>query len=208
MLDWALLQALRSRGVGFATLTHAAGLSSTGDATLDARLPLPEPYEIPAATAAAIARTRAAGGRVVAVGTTVARALEHAASRGHDAQVPAGAGLATQRLGPHSRLQVVDVLLSGTHEPGTSHHALLRAFIDDKDVARVDAALSAQRYRTHEFGDSVWIAARRSEAVYEFGFSGDQRGQHRAQRQQGGERRHGLQGGQGEVLHDRSLLVL
>lgn len=201
MLDWALLQALRERGVAFATLTHAAGLSSTGDAALDARLPLPEPYEIPEATAAAIERARRRGGRVVAVGTTVTRALEHAASRDACGRVPAGAGLATQRLGPHSVLQVVDVLLSGTHEPGTSHHALLRAFIDAAALQKVDLALAAQRYRTHEFGDSVWIAAQRA------GSSAGQRSERRTQRQQGDERRHGQEGAQGEVLHGGSTCV-
>ena len=81
VLDWHLLDLLRARGVGFATLTHAAGLSSTGDAALDARLPLDEPYHLPAATIAAIESARSRGGRVVALGTTVARALEHAAAR-------------------------------------------------------------------------------------------------------------------------------
>ena len=70
-LDWARARAMRARGVGFATITHAAGISSTGDEALDARLPFDEPYEIPEATAAAIRRARARGGRIVAVGTTV-----------------------------------------------------------------------------------------------------------------------------------------
>lgn len=156
VLDWALLDALRARGVAFATLTHAAGLSSTGDAALDARLPLDEPYHLSAATVAAVHAARARGARVVALGTTVVRALEHAAAWG----LAPGPGLATQRLGAHSRLQVVDVLVSGTHEPGTSHHALLHAFADDAVLARADAALEAGGYRTHEFGDSVWLEAR------------------------------------------------
>ena len=59
-----------------ARLTHAAGLSATGDPDLDARLPLPERYEIPPETVAAVERARRRGGRVVAVGTTVVRALE------------------------------------------------------------------------------------------------------------------------------------
>jgi S-adenosylmethionine:tRNA ribosyltransferase-isomerase len=63
VLDWRLLDRLAQRGVGFATLTHAAGLSSTGDAALDARLPLDEPYRIPASTVAAIAATVRRGGR-------------------------------------------------------------------------------------------------------------------------------------------------
>src|SRR5262249_14240194 len=52
VLDWALLDALRARGIGFATLTHAAGISSTGDPALDARLPFDEPYRLPPATRA------------------------------------------------------------------------------------------------------------------------------------------------------------
>lgn len=154
-LDWHAVGALRARGTGFATLTHAAGLSSTGDPALDARLPLDEAYAIPTATAQAIARTRKAGGRVVAIGTTVVRALEHAASR--DGIVHAGAGVADQRIGRDTKLRVVDALLSGTHEPGTSHYELLRAFTDDATLARADAALDANGYRTHEFGDSVLI---------------------------------------------------
>ena len=155
VLDWSLLQSLRERDVGFATLTHAAGLSSTGDAELDARLPLPEPYHIPASTVHAIERTRAHGGRVIAIGTTVTRALEHAAAK--DGVPRAGDGIADQRIGPHSRLQVVDALLSGTHEPGSSHHDLLRAFVPADVLARIDAALEQRSYLTHEFGDSVMV---------------------------------------------------
>jgi S-adenosylmethionine:tRNA ribosyltransferase-isomerase len=155
VLDWQLLDELRARGIGFATLTHAAGISSTGDAALDARLPLAEPYHVPAATAAAIERARSRGGRVVALGTSVTRALEHSASR--HGTVRAGAGVADQRLGPATRLRVVDALVSGTHEPGTSHYELLRAFIGDAVLQRADAALLHHGYRTHEFGDSVLI---------------------------------------------------
>src|SRR6185503_15959730 len=69
-LTASVLRALEESGVRLAALTHAAGISSTGDAALDALLPLPERYEIPAATVAAIARARAGGGRVIAIGTT------------------------------------------------------------------------------------------------------------------------------------------
>jgi S-adenosylmethionine:tRNA ribosyltransferase-isomerase len=155
-LDWRTLDALRARGVGFATLTHAAGLSSTGDAALDARLPFDEPYFIPAATVRAIERARAQGARVVALGTTVTRALEDAAARG---ALVAGTGLATLRIGAHTPLRVVDAIVSGTHEPGTSHHELLRAFAGDAVLARAAAELEARGYRTHEFGDSVLVQA-------------------------------------------------
>ncbi len=154
-LDWRILRALPARGVAVATITHAAGISSTGDPELDRRLPLDEPYRIPDATARAIARTRANGGRIVAVGTTVVRALEHAGRR--DGTVRAGHGLATQRIDASSRLRLVDVLLTGTHEPGTTHYQLLRAFIDDATLRRAVDELDDHQYRTHEFGDSMLV---------------------------------------------------
>ncbi len=146
LLDWQLLGRLAGRGIGFATLTHAAGLSSTGDPELDARFPLDEAYFIPEATARAAAAAR----RVVAVGTTVTRALEHAGGR-------AGAGLATQRIGPGTLPRVVDVLLTGAHEPGESHYALLRAFAPDRVLERMSAALEREGFRSHEFGDAVLV---------------------------------------------------
>lgn len=154
-LDWRAIAAMHDRGVAFATLTHAAGISSTGDEELDRRLPFDEPYHIPARTAAAIRAARAIGGRVVAVGTTVVRALEHAAMR--NGRVRPGEGLATQRIGAATRLRVVDAILSGTHETGTSHYELLRAFTDDETLERANDELEARGYRTHEFGDSVLI---------------------------------------------------
>ncbi|HVF45019.1 MAG TPA: S-adenosylmethionine:tRNA ribosyltransferase-isomerase [Pyrinomonadaceae bacterium] len=154
-LDWRALASMRERGVEFETITHAAGISSTGDEELDRLLPFDEPYSIPRATADAVARAKARGGRVVAVGTTVVRALEHAASQ--DGAVSACEGVATQRIGPSSHLRVVDAILSGTHEAGTSHYELLRAFLDDATLARATLELDSRGYLTHEFGDSVLI---------------------------------------------------
>jgi S-adenosylmethionine:tRNA ribosyltransferase-isomerase len=154
-LDWQSVHAMRDRGIGFATVTHAAGISSTGDSELDRRLPFDEPYRIPETTARAIRQARARGKRIVAVGTTVVRALEAAAGR--DGIVAAGEGVATGRIGPATRLRVVDALLSGTHEPGSSHYDLLRAFADAATLERATGALEARGYRTHEFGDSVLL---------------------------------------------------
>jgi len=154
-LDWQALERMKGRGISFATVTHAAGISSTGDEELDARLPFDEPYQISEATTFAIRRAQARNTRVVAVGTTVVRALENAALR--DGRVRAGPGMATERVDATSRLRVVDALLSGTHEPGTSHYELLRAFTDDATLLRVNDELEARGYRTHEFGDSVLI---------------------------------------------------
>jgi S-adenosylmethionine:tRNA ribosyltransferase-isomerase len=161
-LDWGTVAALRSRGVGFATITLAAGISSTGDAALDARLPLDEPYRISEAAASAIRRAKAKRARVIAVGTTVVRALEHAGASAGD--VSAGENVATQRIGSSTRLRVVDAILSGTHERHESHYQLLRAFQDEVTLARASARLEANGYRNHEFGDSVLVERRSAES--------------------------------------------
>jgi S-adenosylmethionine:tRNA ribosyltransferase-isomerase len=158
VVDWKAMLTMRARGLSVATITHTAGISSTGDEELDRHLPFDEPYRISPAAACAIFRTRASGGRIVAIGTTVVRALEHAADS--SGQVRAGYGLATQRINANSRIRIVDTILSGTHEPGTSHYELLRAFTDDDTLRRVSEQLNAHSYRTHEFGDSVLIEKR------------------------------------------------
>jgi S-adenosylmethionine:tRNA ribosyltransferase-isomerase len=152
-LSWETVRSMVRKGVEFATLTHAAGISSTGDPQLDARLPFDEPYRIPIYTAEAIARAKS--GRTIAVGTTVVRALEHAALP--DGRVQAGFGVATQKIGPATRLRVVDAIFSGTHEKGTSHYDLLGAFVSDRTLAHMEQQLDSHGYRTHEFGDSILV---------------------------------------------------
>jgi S-adenosylmethionine:tRNA ribosyltransferase-isomerase len=158
LLDWRLVDSLRARGTTFVTLTHAAGISSTGDPRLDAMFPLAEAYEIPSQTANAIEAARHRGGRVIAVGTTVVRALEDAAAR--DNRVRVGCASATLRVGARTRLQVVDALVTGQHEPGTSHYELLRAFQDDSVLRQMTAEAEMRGYRMHEFGDSLFIVRR------------------------------------------------
>ena len=155
ILDWEVLSTIREHGAHFATVTHAAGISSTGDDDLDRLLPFDEPYQIPSATAQALEITRQRGGRVIAVGTSVVRALEDAAT--DDGHLRVGDGMAKGKIGPATRLGVVDAILSGTHEPGTSHYELLRAFLEDSTLERATAELTAREYKTHEFGDSVLI---------------------------------------------------
>jgi S-adenosylmethionine:tRNA ribosyltransferase-isomerase len=158
MLDWGTLSSMMSKGIRFATITHAAGISSTGDAELDALLPFDEPYRIPHSTALAIRQSRARSGHIIAIGTTVVRALEHAA--GSHGFVRAVESVATQRIGPGTILRIVDAIVTGTHEPGTSHYDLLRAFTDDATLLHSCEELTMHEYKTHEFGDSVFIERR------------------------------------------------
>jgi S-adenosylmethionine:tRNA ribosyltransferase-isomerase len=159
-LTWGLLLALRRAGVTIATLTHAAGLSATGDPALDRALPLPERYDIPPGTVRAVARGRARGGRVVAVGTTVVRALEGCAAR-HGDLVP-GAGETDLRIGPGFRPAVVDGLLTGIHGPGESHYQLLAALAPPALLEQAWQHAATAGYRGHEFGDSCLVLPRRA----------------------------------------------
>ena len=138
-LDWALLAAWRGRGVGFATLTHAAGISSTGDAGAGPPPALRRALPHPGATAAAIARREGGGGRVVAHRHhRGARPGSRGGARRH------GAGRrrhAANRIGPGTGLRVVDAILSGMHQPGKSHFELLRAFAPDGVLDGLPAAL-------------------------------------------------------------------
>ncbi len=135
----------------------------TGVASLEAgEEPLPERYRVPATTAAAVNATRAAGGRIVAVGTTVTRALETVA--GPDGAVRVGAGWTELVLGPDRPARVVDGLVTGWHEPAASHLLLLDAVAGPDLVRRAYAAALDRGYLWHEFGDSCLLlpAARRA----------------------------------------------
>lgn len=152
-LSTGLLAALRARGVRLARVTHAAGLSSTGERAVDARLPLPERSEVPPETAAAVSATLAARGRVVAVGTSVVRALEGAAAA--DGVVRPGVRIVEIRIGPERPPTVVSGLLTGMHEPGTSHRDLLVAFVPRALLDAAYAHAEAAGYRGHELGDAM-----------------------------------------------------
>jgi S-adenosylmethionine:tRNA ribosyltransferase-isomerase len=154
-LTWDILLALRRRGVEVVALTHAAGPSATGDAALDGALPLPERYEIPARTASAINNAR---GRVIAIGTTVVRALESAADQA--GRVVPGPGRATLVLTPAYRPRAVDGIVSGIHAPDESHFRLLGAFADAGTLADADARARAERYQRHELGDACLVLPR------------------------------------------------
>jgi S-adenosylmethionine:tRNA ribosyltransferase-isomerase len=157
-LCWGLLFDAVRAGVELARVTHAAGLSSTGELALDAQLPLPERFDVPKETVAAIERTRARGGRVVAVGTSVVRALEGSAAS-HGGALVAGEGVTPLRLGPGSSLRVVDGLFTGMHEPTASHYELMQAFAPLDLLRSAYAHAEALGYLGHEFGDSTLILA-------------------------------------------------
>ena len=154
-LSAALIARLRARGVGLASITHAAGLSATGDPVLDAALPLPERYEIPELTVAQIRRRQERGGRVLAVGTSVVRALEDSAAV-HGA-VRAGLAEAQLVLDAATPRRVTSGILTGIHVPGESHYRLLSSFVDAETLQRSVLLAQSRGYRAHEFGDAAII---------------------------------------------------
>jgi S-adenosylmethionine:tRNA ribosyltransferase-isomerase len=157
-LTWDVLAAVRGRGVGLATVTHGAGLSSTGDPVLDGALPLAERYDVPAATVAAIARARASGGRVIAVGTTAVRALEGAAAANGGA-LAAGEGWTSLRIDARFRPRVVAGILTGVHTETETHFDLLRGFAPEPLLERALAHAEQEGYLAHEFGDSMLVVS-------------------------------------------------
>jgi len=156
-LTFELLFELERRGAQLTHVTHAASISSTGSELLDARLPLAERYEIGDGAAHAIADARLEGGRVVAAGTSVVRALEsHAAA---DGAIASGNGHTELRLSSRYSPRVVDGLLTGLHEPGTSHFELLEAFAPRALLRRAVDHAARTGYLQHEFGDSCLVLA-------------------------------------------------
>jgi S-adenosylmethionine:tRNA ribosyltransferase-isomerase len=142
-----MIAQLRTRGVSITSLVLHAGVAS-----LEAdEAPFPERYCVPQSTADAINRARSVGGRVIAVGTTVVRALETVSDEA--GKVHAGNGWTDLVVTPDRGARAVDALLTGLHAPRASHLLLLEAFLSSEDLASAYRSALEQRYLWHEFGD-------------------------------------------------------
>ncbi len=140
--------ALVHRGVTIETILLHAGVSS-----LEAHeMPYPERYRVPGPTAAHLNAVHRAGGRIVAVGTTVVRALETVTDR--QGTVHPGAGWTDVVVTPQGGVRAVDGLVTGWHEPEASHLLMLEAIAGRAPLERAYAAARREGYRWHEFGDS------------------------------------------------------
>jgi S-adenosylmethionine:tRNA ribosyltransferase-isomerase len=146
-----LVTSLVAGGVLIAPITLHTGVSSleAGEA------PLPEWFRIPVPTAELVSHSRAAGRRIIAVGTTVTRALESGAAP--DGTVTAGQGWTELVLGPDRPARVVDGIVTGWHAPGASHLSLLAAVAGPDLVRDAYSEAIRQRYLWHEFGDSCLL---------------------------------------------------
>ncbi len=146
-LTAGLITALVARGIAVAPIVLHAGVSSPEEG----EPPVPEPYRVPPATARLVELTRRGGGRVVAVGTTVVRALETVGEPGGG--VRAGEGFTRMLVTPARGVHVVDGLLTGWHEPDAPHLSMLRAVGGSTLIERSYAAALQAGYLWHEFGD-------------------------------------------------------
>jgi S-adenosylmethionine:tRNA ribosyltransferase-isomerase len=155
--DAPLLAALEQRGLGRALVTLHVGAGTfqpLRSEDLDAHVMHSERYEVDEATVAAVAQTRANGGRVVAVGTTVARALESAA---RDGTLRPGSGDTALFIRPGYRFNVVDALLTNFHLPESTLLMLVAALAGLGPVRAAYAHAVRQRYRFFSYGDAMLV---------------------------------------------------
>ena len=138
---------LQSNGVRIATIVLHSGVASLESG----EWPAEESCVVSSEAAEAVNETRAAGGRVVAVGTTVVRALESASDpRG---RVAATRGWTDRVISPASGVKVIDGLLTGFHEPRATHLAMLEAVGGARHIQHCYDAALKEGYLWHEFGD-------------------------------------------------------
>ena len=159
-LSEALLDRVRARGVQVKAITLHVGPGTflpvsapeLGDHPMHA-----EHYAVPAETAAAIAEARGRGAPVIAVGTTVVRALESAAAPDHQGHVRTLEASTRLLIQPGYHFRVVDGLLTNFHLPGSTLLALVYAFGGTERVRDAYRAAIAQRYRFYSYGDAMYL---------------------------------------------------
>lgn len=153
---WKLLMDLRRKGVETAFLVLHAGLSSYMDPEFDSGHPASvESFRLDSGAANLINAAKSRGGRIVAVGTTVVRALETVADA--SGRVRAESGSTRLRITPGYSLRTVDGLVTGFHEPEASHLDLLSAFLPPERLRPIYEEAVRKRYLWHEFGDANLI---------------------------------------------------
>jgi len=161
--DAAMLDALRAQGVRTAQVTLHVGAGTFQPVRVDAiadHKMHSERYTIPDAAVAAIAETRARGGRVVAVGTTSLRALEAAAQAG---KLHAGSGETDIFITPGYRFRVVDALITNFHLPKSTLLMLVSAFAGLDAIRAAYAHAVREHYRFFSYGDAMFLEKRPSE---------------------------------------------
>ena len=158
--DPPLLERIRAKGVGFASVTLHVGAGTFQPVRVDdvsQHVMHSEWYDIPQATVDAIAATRKKKGRVVAVGTTALRALEAAAAIQEEGRIVAGAAETRIFIVPGFRFRAVDRLITNFHLPRSTLLMLVSAFAGSDNIRRAYAHAVAARYRFFSYGDAMLL---------------------------------------------------
>jgi S-adenosylmethionine:tRNA ribosyltransferase-isomerase len=146
-----LVTRLVSLGIAVVPVLLHAGVSSFEEG----ESPGEERYQVSPATATVINAMRASGGRIIAVGTTVVRALESVVD--DSGTIHPGSGITDVIVSPQSGVHSADGLVTGWHEPRSSHLGLLEAFIPKSQLEVVYEEARVNGYLWHEFGDELLI---------------------------------------------------
>lgn len=149
--SWEMLLDLQKRGIQLSYLQLHTGLSYLNDNDQLSPKENIERYDIPQETMAAVLKTKASGGKVIAVGTTVVRALESAVSTG------ISSGETALYIDAAFPLEIVDGIITGFHEPEASHLDMLTAFISPEILFNAYGEAIREKYLWHEFGDINFI---------------------------------------------------
>ncbi len=154
-LTWQLLSELREKGHNIVYITHGSGVSDLGYPELDHFLPFPELYRVGKDAATMLNESVDTSYQIVAIGTSVTRALEH--NFNINQQFNEGIFLATNRLSSKNQAKVVEAMLTGMHLPNTSHYDLMRGFLPDQMVHQSFKYAKANNFRWHEYGDLTLV---------------------------------------------------
>lgn len=148
---WRLIQTLKEKGIEVVFIQLHAGLSYYGNDRWPMPENHPEDYYVGSEAVEGILRAKNGGKRVIAVGTTVVRALETVMAQ-HGYLQPAE-GVTNLYISGETSLQIVDGLITGLHEPEASHLDLLKAFISEDKLMKAYQTALLKNYQWHEFGD-------------------------------------------------------
>ncbi len=159
-LSEEILADLDAAGIGVSSVTLHVGIGTfkpvTADLVHEHRMER-ERWEIPPETAAALARTKESGGRIVAIGTTVVRALESAASLSDSGEIRAGSGTTQMFITPGFSFRAVDVLMTNFHLPCSTLIMLVSAFAGRERVLAAYREAVEAGYRFYSYGDAMLV---------------------------------------------------
>ncbi|OLS27349.1 MAG: S-adenosylmethionine:tRNA ribosyltransferase-isomerase [Candidatus Heimdallarchaeota archaeon LC_2] len=154
--SWKIIKKLMQKGVKIVPILHSAGLSSTGDKILDSFLPFPERYEISENSAYQIKNAMDNNKKIIALGTSVVRALESVAFV-NNGDIKASSSTTDFKIHKTHKMKIVNGIISGMHIPEESHMQILLAFTSEKLILEGYNKAIKINFLWHEYGDLTFI---------------------------------------------------